>query len=733
MTKSFREIQFETLEFTSDSDYSPKFLYDQILPISKRVDLLLGFFNSSAFNALSKSFSDFILNGGKMRIVTNTEISEEDYKGLFERDLGEVDYNKITNILVKPNALENEFKEYGDYFYECLRFLIEESRLEIKSTIYIQTDGRFSESHSKRIIFFDGQDYIMANGSANFTKTGIELNAEDVTITLGWNDPDPNRITNQLKRFENIISGKHPKYIILPNQILKNLILTRSSSLSQEALFKKRDGILRNLLVNKPENTHSFEATKEIYNFKKTEYVGPYLGLRSPRDYQEEAKRKWLDNDKKGLFTMATGTGKTFTAISCLVHEYHNNGSKKNIIIASGHELIEQWEKEMKEAGFRYLFKWYSKNTRLEKDKITIKDLNRLNELNIVITYQGLQSAEFQRVIGKDLTEFNVVFDEAHRMAGPNFLTAVSKYKFKNVLGLSATPLKDWDESGSNEFILQFFQAEKFGYTFDYSMKEAIDKGFLCPYNYHPYFVHLEKEEWDEYIELSRQIMRAPEGELINKKAAMKRQLLIDQAVSKIPLVIKILKILREENKLKSTLVYCPKGETGDFGDESSERIIQKIAELVRDNFPGLNHHFFTGETNSRDLLLEQFSTGEVDLLYAIKCLDEGVDVPHTRNAIFIASGKNKREYIQRRGRVLRKPEGKELAEIYDIIVIPTLSQFQEKESTGLNMFKNEFKRVEEFLSLARHQSQEVALNIINNVLFDYGLNYNLITEKNEA
>ena len=122
MIKNFREIQFETLEFTSDSEFSPKFLYDQVLPISKRVDLLLGFFNSSVFNALSKSFAEFISNGGTMRIVTNTEISKDDFTGIFEDKLSSVINEEIIKkIISSPTELEKEFKNYGQYFYDCLK------------------------------------------------------------------------------------------------------------------------------------------------------------------------------------------------------------------------------------------------------------------------------------------------------------------------------------------------------------------------------------------------------------------------------------------------------------------------------------------------------------------------------------------------------------------------------------------------------------------------------------
>lgn len=727
MIKNFREIQFETLEFTSDSEFSPKFLYDQILPISKRVDLLLGFFNSSAFNALSKSFAEFISNGGTMRIVTNTEISKDDFRELFDDSRN---FNKseeiVEKIISNPTQLEREFKEYGQYFYDCLRFLKDSGRLEIKPTVYSNDYKSFHESHTKRVIFFDGNDFIMANGSANFTKTGIEINGEDVSIFLGWDDTDPNRIASQVKRFETIINGENPKYLILPNNILEHIIDARGKKHDKYSLFDSRKILLQEISLRYPTLNYLVEEEDEYYSVKnKTneDYKGPKLKFK-PRPYQQEAFDNWVKNDKVGLFTMATGTGKTFTAINCIINEYYRNGPTKNIIVAWGEELVNQWYGEFEKANFRNIFKWSSKNPKLSEHKIRIRNLKHGKDLNIIVTYNSF-IRDFDNYLGLDLSDFNVIFDEAHHMAGPVFMEKLQRFIFKNRIGLSATPLKDWDDEGSNEFILQFFKSEKLGYVFDYSMRDAIKNGILSEYDYHPYFVNLEDYEWDKYKEHSANIMRTTEVGGINKMSAMLRQLIVDQADQKISMVIKILKDIEANGGITYTLLYSPKGEYEDEQDESY-KLIEKIAIEVSSNFKGLVHHIFLGDTEDRDLLLEEFENGDVQLLHAIKCLDEGVDVPKTRNAIFVASGKNKREYIQRRGRVLRK-DGDKIAQLYDIVVIPSLSQYKSKTNISISFLKNEFKRVHEFLELSRESSKEKTEKKIDSMLKEYGFNYNTL------
>jgi len=733
MIKNFREIQFETLEFTSDSEFSPKFLYDQVLPVSKRVDLLLGFFNSSVFNALSKSFAEFISYGGTMRIVTNTEISKDDFTGIFEDKLNSVINEEIIKkIISSPTELEKEFKNYGQYFYDCLRFLLDSGRLEVKATVYSVDHLSFNESHTKRVIFFDGNDYVMANGSANFTKTGIEINGEDVSIFLGWNDTDPNRITNQIKRFEKIINGEHPKYLILPNKILEKIIETRGKKQDKYSLLDNRRILIKEIVSKHPslkylndeiEEDQLSQSTIEVNNI----YKGPKLKF-EPRPYQKEAFDNWVKNEKIGLFTMATGTGKTFTAINCVINEYFNNGPTKNIVVAWGEELVNQWYQEFENAGFRNIFKWSSKNLKLPEHKRRIRDLKHGKDLNVVITYNSFIK-DFSQYLGKDFSDFNLIFDEAHHMAGPLFMEKLKEFKFSNRIGLSATPLKDWDEEGSNEFILSFFKSEKFGYVYDYSMKDAINNGILSEYDYHPYFVNLEDDEWEKYKEHSANIMRTTEIGGINKKSAMLRQLVVDQANQKISTVIKILKNIETNGGIKYTLLYSPKGDYGDENEDDDYKLIEKIARQVSMNFDNLVHHIFLGETEDRDLLLDEFEKGDVHLLHAIKCLDEGVDVPKTRNAIFVASGKNKREYIQRRGRVLRK-DGDKIAQLYDIVVIPTLDQFNSKSNISTSFLKNEFKRVYEFLELSRVSTKTKVIKDINNTLINFGYNYYSLVEE---
>jgi superfamily II DNA or RNA helicase len=197
--------------------------------------------------------------------------------------------------------------------------------------------------------------------------------------------------------------------------------------------------------------------------------------------------------------------------------------------------------------------------------------------------------------------------------------------------------------------------------------------------------------------------------------------------------VIKIIGKLLDDNNISNTLVYCPKGI--EASNEEDDKIIGLIADSVASNFDNINAHFFLGKTENRDLLLEDFENQDVDILYAIKCLDEGVNVPSTQNAIFIASGKNKREFIQRRGRILRKFEGKKHANVYDIIVLPTNEQYYQDKNYSEKLIIGEFGRLIEFLeiSINKIDSKRIIDEQLSQIELSYHKVKNLIKENEKT
>ena len=417
----------------------------------------------------------------------------------------------------------------------------------------------------------------------------------------------------------------------------------------------------------------------------------------SPYDYQKEAYNAWLKNNCKGIFAMATGTGKTLTAINCIINESNKDGLLKNIFVVPGKELVNQWYKELKQCNFKNLFKWYSDNSSLKKDIKSMRILKSSRMINIIITYDSFISEKFLKIFKKELVNFTITFDEVHNLASPKRMDIIKDLRFTKLIGLSATPLRMWDEDEENIFIENMFNSFFPNYTFSYSMKEAINKKFLCKYYYFPYFVTLTDDEFDLYLEYTRQI---PIGkDKINSIAAIKRQSVLDNAMKKNAVLLEIIEKLIKNNNHKFTLVYCPKGF------DAEERRINNLITETKERFPNLEILPFLGESEKRPQRLLQFETGETDMLFAIKCLDEGVNIPRAENGIFLASGKNYREFVQRRGRLLRNFKNdnyiKTHANIHDIIVLPSIHHSKSNPKQSKKLIFSEFKRFLEFYNLS--------------------------------
>ena len=418
---------------------------------------------------------------------------------------------------------------------------------------------------------------------------------------------------------------------------------------------------------------------------------------------------------------MATGTGKTLTAINCVINEYQITNELKNIIVVPGIELVNQWYQELKVSNFKMLFKWSSSNSKLNEEVNIIKCLKDSNSLNIIITYDSFISDKFLNIFSNELHKYIVVFDEVHEIASIKRKKIISELKFKKLIGLSATPLRLWDENQENLFIEKLFHSSHPYYTFNYTMEKAINNGFLCQYNYRPYFAYLNEIEFNEYIKLTSKI---PLGkDKINSHAAIKRQLVLDSALDKQDVFIDILTKMVENDNYKYTLVYCPKGK------DNEESRLNNLRMLASERFPKINTLPFLGISSRRATRLKQFENGFTDMLFAIKCLDQGVNIPRTENAIFLASGKNYREFIQRRGRVLRNYKDNEYTKmhsnIYDIIVLPTISQFYNQRSIMTKLIYSEFRRFVEFNKLAIFSSS--TYRKVQKTLEEYGLTYEFI------
>jgi superfamily II DNA or RNA helicase len=342
----------------------------------------------------------------------------------------------------------------------------------------------------------------------------------------------------------------------------------------------------------------------------------------------------------------------------------------------------------------------------------------------------------------KALRQILLIADEAHNMGSGRIMDKLEGIKFLRRIGLSATPERQFDDK-ANRAINQFFGCNKDAYTFEFSMREAIEKGFLCRYYYYPHVVKLTDDEMFEYMKISTQLAKFfnfdndsfPEGNDILTLLLLKRKRIIHKALNKREVFKQIINDrFKEKGNLKYTLVYVPEGnkpdndkadcfDTNDESvtvDEESEHLIDIYTQIVQDVSPKTTVKKFVSGISERNQILEDFASGELEVLTSMKCLDEGVDVPRSELAIFCASTGNPRQFIQRRGRILRNHPDKHMAIIHDLVVAPEVSYMSDSYSMEQRMLKSELTRVRDFALLS--ENADYAYNELDEILSYYNL-----------
>lgn len=451
-----------------------------------------------------------------------------------------------------------------------------------------------------------------------------------------------------------------------------------------------------------------------------------------PRNYQIEAYENWLKNDCQGVFAMATGTGKTITSLNCLLNIYLVTHEYKAIILVPSIALLNQWQKEVKSFNFRNILLVGGGNN-WEKDLASyVSSFNWGNKRDLIIisTYGSFITDKFQKYFKKIDKDFLLIADEAHNIAANNIKKKLHDIKCKKRIGLSATPKRIYDIEGTEA--LNVFFRDTPPYTFSFDIEKALKEGYLTEYKYFPILVELNSQELEEYFEISIKLLRFFDFEKKEfKKDPMveilliKRKNVIHKAINKIECFKKIILELDKTDKLKYAFAYVPEGYSIQ-ADSKDKRLVDLFIKAGADTIPSLKMNSYTSEDDQLDQLLRGFSEGKIDMLFAMKMLDEGVDIPRAEIGIFCSSTGNPRQFIQRRGRLLRKHKDKPFATIYDMIVVPNISNHNSDSfNMEKNIVKNEIQRVAYFASLSMN-FYDTKRNL-QEVLLKYELNLDQI------
>ena len=647
-------------KYRSDHDKIHLDFYDKCLEKSSHYDRAVGYFTSSSLSVISRGLEKFIEKDGTIRMIVNPYLTNDDVEAI---RLGyKAKYDVVSqSILRQINMSEKTIREDA---LNTLAWLIYQNKLEIRVAF---TDNN-SLYHEKFGIFYDDfGNKVGFSGSANETLGGIRNNFEKIDVF--WREADLERIDDMVVDFENLWSNDtNGLSVIEMPEIIKETIIG--------------------------------------YKKEGREITSPTHKVMKPRPYQKEAIEAVIENDWHGILEMATGTGKTITSLLISNEFYKQKGRIFLIIIVPFTHLVGQWEKNCQDMNYKNITNCFgAKKTWVNKLQTDVRDFNLglIKKHVAITTYRTASSPEFNDLLAKLRGKSFLIADECHYFG----IKSLRDNKFGAIeakLGLSATPERWWDEDGTN-FIEGFFGPV----VYEYDMKQAINNGALTEYIYNPLVVDLTDEEIEAYEKLTRRLIHLYSDEKNNKEEISevnrKRSLLISKAERKKEELFQILENKKKE-EVSHTLVYCAPGEV--------DLITSKLAGL------GYRVHRFDSKVSlkERTKILEAFDLGSIQILVAIKCLDEGVDVPSTKIAYFLASTSNPREFVQRRGRILRKYPNKNLAQIYDFVVLPNNANDQMFKSIA----SKELPRFAEFSRFAINNFN--AREIVGNELKRYSLEY---------
>lgn len=435
------------------------------------------------------------------------------------------------------------------------------------------------------------------------------------------------------------------------------------------------------------------------------------------RDYQQEAIEAWMENQGQGILNMATGTGKTITALLAATRLSELQDGRLALVVAAPYQhLVDQWVEEIREFGVVPTRAYDSRTTWTDDvaGRFTEFSTGVRDTVVVVTTHATFARDHFQKVLRRiDGAQTLLIADEVHHLGAPHLRSHLPE-SVRARLGLSATPERWYDEAGTTALTDYFSN----GLVFEYGLAEAIENGHLCDYYYVPHIVSLTDEETEDYLALSRAIGQriASDGQddlgdadfasdERLKQLLIKRSRLIGTAANKLP---KLRSLIERSGDLDHTLVYCGDGSVATEEGEATKRQLRAATELLGTEL-ALKVHQFTYEEDqsTRERLLADFAAGRLHALVAIRCLDEGVDVPATRTAFMLASSSNPRQFVQRRGRILRPHSGKDHAVIHDFVVAPPGALPASADDSIFNMERNllrkELARVSTFADAAKN------------------------------
>lgn len=653
-----------------------------------QVDCMAGFFSSEVLASLAPGLATFINSSqGRFRLVISPFLRDEDRAAIEEgmRLPEDVAYAALEKIVVTEDLVQ-------EHTLKCLSWLLRIGRIEIK--IALMQNALF---HLKVWLFRGDDGTVAVHGSSNATRAGIWKNIEQVAVSKSWDEP-PQRYTIEkfCDQFERFWNNKDGDCIVvgMPQAIQERLLQTyRSDTPPIEEDFRT---LYRRVTRVAEQSSKPYELPEP---WRNSFAIPADLQFEDgPFEHQGRAIKAWCGADYRGVLEMATGSGKTITAMVCAYRLYETHKPLLIVVAAPYVPLIEQWCDEIAPFGLRPINLTVAAGSggqarELNKIKRQLRK-GRSDVEIVVVSHRTLCDRSFKAEVEKFDCKTLLIADEVHNLGSEGFITAPPLF-FDYRLGLSATPIRQYDEEGT-EALFSFFGPVVFQFT----LEEAIGL-CLVEYEYYVHPVELTQDEMDEWYALTAKVKantwRSEHGEPDDylTKLLRDRRALLENAKNKIGALEMALKH-EDLRTLCYTLIYA--------SDKAPEQL-EAVNALL--SFHGILFHQITDrETRDRDKtgsILKLFQERTLRVLTAKRVLDEGVNIPQIEKAFILASTTVERQWIQRRGRLLRtcRETGKTHSEIHDFIALPPNMDNIDDEAQTL--IRSELLRIQEFASLARN------------------------------
>ncbi len=692
---SLKDVDLKMEYYSLVDDVTNEF-YIPLLKNAVSYKRAVGYFSSSSLIELSTGISGLIKNGGEIKLIASPNLSEDDINAIRKgyKDKQEVIEEAIIRELKEPiDTVESDRLNY-------LANLIADGILDIKLAI-TQKNSQIGLFHVKIGVIEDQfGNKVAFSGSMNESKNGFLVNCDQFDVFKNWTS-DKQRADSKEEAFDRMWMDNEIGIKVFDGDRVSDQIIKK---------YKKAD--VDYTKIELPNDGYVDEKLKKEF-FKVPKDTKFY-------DEQKKAIKNWLKNSCCGIYDMATGTGKTITALGSVAALSEGLGENLAVIITAPYiHLVDQWVEDIENFNVTPIVAYGEEKDWRKKFKNAVRSYNngRINNFCIITTNATFSSKDFQKYIKMFRKDYCFVADEAHNLGAKKLrelLPLTARYR----LALSATLERYGDEEGTNA-LLEYFGER----CIVLNIKDAIQSELLTRYYYYPILVYLDDEELEEYKHYTELIRKNSfniksgdeESNSYLEYLLIKRARVISGCKSKLNKIVEIMEAMKEENNI---LVYCgtTKYDRDDISDDGEIKQIDEVNRLLNEEL-GIKVRKFTASESPKDRknIRDQFINHTIQVITAIKCLDEGVNIPAIHKAVIMASTTNPKEFVQRRGRVLRKSDGKKYAYIYDFVTLARpLDEVKyisnEEKQTDKKLFEKEADRVKQFADTAENEAESYDL-----------------------